>query len=765
MSNWVYHFAGFVLDPAERTLHRAGQSVALTPKAFDVLLALVERRGRLVGKDELLSCVWPETFVEETNLTYNISVLRKSLGDSAETPHLIENIPKRGYRFIAEVSAVSRNGHGIPPDPVGETAPGHTGISPETRRRSWRFWSTVSAAVALLLAGGWVLFKGQRQQTAVIEKSLVLIARFENNTEDAELDGVLESVLQTELVNSRYLGVASQQRINDVLRLMRRPPAAKVPAALVGEICQRDPAIRGAIAGSIRKVGSSYLLTAEIIQPGEIRVASSVARTAVDRNAILPTAGSLAAAVRESLVENLLHRRDPEEAPRRVTTNSLSALKLYGDAVQDGFSNRWPEAEVLLRRAVEMDPQFASAHIMLAWAIRNQRPAASAEFMPFAQRAFALSQGTSDHESMFIGGSYYSLGNDHLRAIPFYEALVRDYPEDLWALRNLLVAYAETRQYAQASQFSRHLTVARPNDPAAYLNAAPRYLCQPDPDLGKVQLYLDRGLELARNGGNANTLRNYQIQRSYYLAVSSWAAGDVRKCKSHLDDMAQQLPLDDTWSGYAGLGYLTLGMAGEADKRLRNYPNLRIRLRWGVWRALLAGDTDAARQLAGKMGDEEPNPLSAIAMMRAGEVEAAAKMVRALASTTYADPVLVARYELAMRQTGVYGAVDRLTDAVRSLSESEFAERWLAARLLADAHVAHGDLGRAVSVLEGTNSPSRACGGFLVASFWPQARYDLMQLYRRQGRLKEAGIIREELESMLALADRNYVVRAALDQR
>src|SRR5215468_10580329 len=97
----IYEFGPFRLDVAERLLLRDGEVVPLQPKVFDLLLALVERHGRLVEKEELMTAVWPDTFVEEANIASNISILRKTLSENGE--RLIETVPKRGYRFVAEV--------------------------------------------------------------------------------------------------------------------------------------------------------------------------------------------------------------------------------------------------------------------------------------------------------------------------------------------------------------------------------------------------------------------------------------------------------------------------------------------------------------------------------------------------------------------------------------------------------------------------------------------------------------------------------------
>src|SRR5262249_52762695 len=99
----IYEFGPFRLDAAEHLLLRDGESVSLTPKAFDLLLALVERHGRLLEKEDLMKKVWPDTIVEEANLASNISLLRKALGDGENGHRYIETVPKRGYRFVAQV--------------------------------------------------------------------------------------------------------------------------------------------------------------------------------------------------------------------------------------------------------------------------------------------------------------------------------------------------------------------------------------------------------------------------------------------------------------------------------------------------------------------------------------------------------------------------------------------------------------------------------------------------------------------------------------
>ena len=104
--NHFYRFGEFTIDVDQRILLSQGKPLPVAPKVLDTLLILVEQSGRLVEKEELMSRLWPDTFVEESNLTYSIQQLRKALGDNARIPRYIETVPRRGYRFIAQVEEV-----------------------------------------------------------------------------------------------------------------------------------------------------------------------------------------------------------------------------------------------------------------------------------------------------------------------------------------------------------------------------------------------------------------------------------------------------------------------------------------------------------------------------------------------------------------------------------------------------------------------------------------------------------------------------------
>ena len=104
-----YEFGNYRLDARAHLLFRNGQRVVLTPKAVDLLIALVQAQGEPVGKQELLQSVWPDAVVEEGSLTSHISLLRRVLGEGADGRRFIETLPKRGYRFVVPCAAVAQD--------------------------------------------------------------------------------------------------------------------------------------------------------------------------------------------------------------------------------------------------------------------------------------------------------------------------------------------------------------------------------------------------------------------------------------------------------------------------------------------------------------------------------------------------------------------------------------------------------------------------------------------------------------------------------
>jgi DNA-binding winged helix-turn-helix (wHTH) protein len=170
----TYEFGPFHMDPDKQILRRGDDVVPVPPKAFETLLVLVRRSREVVSKEELLKEVWPNSFIEESNLSQNIFLLRKALGDTAENRQYIVTLPGRGYRFAATVRTVSENGDALLAQArtrtqiVIEEDEAETDQAlkarpiPQTPRVSRRFQISVAAVAVLLALGAFFLIRSRR---------------------------------------------------------------------------------------------------------------------------------------------------------------------------------------------------------------------------------------------------------------------------------------------------------------------------------------------------------------------------------------------------------------------------------------------------------------------------------------------------------------------------------------------------------------------------------------------------------------------------
>jgi Tol biopolymer transport system component/DNA-binding winged helix-turn-helix (wHTH) protein len=156
----LYEFGPFRVDPEKELLLREGETVPLTPKTFQILLVLIRNKQKLVTKDELLKAVWPDTFVEEANLSRNIFLLRKALGESPQDHQYVVTVPGRGYRFAEEVQFV-------PEQPLSIVAANHARVLVEVKESSRWPWLAIAAgglAIAVVAFAAVVAYRWHRQQ-------------------------------------------------------------------------------------------------------------------------------------------------------------------------------------------------------------------------------------------------------------------------------------------------------------------------------------------------------------------------------------------------------------------------------------------------------------------------------------------------------------------------------------------------------------------------------------------------------------------------
>ena len=168
LSNHLYKFGDFALDVDQRVLFRGGELVLLTPKVFDTLLILVESSGRIVEKEELRRRLWPDTFVDEANIAFNIQQVRKCLNDDARNPRYVGTVARRGYRFLADVEVVSN-------DQTPETAVDRpTALTPgATKDRRKRITVFAAATLVVLIGAILIAWSISRRKEAVENKTAV----------------------------------------------------------------------------------------------------------------------------------------------------------------------------------------------------------------------------------------------------------------------------------------------------------------------------------------------------------------------------------------------------------------------------------------------------------------------------------------------------------------------------------------------------------------------------------------------------------------
>lgn len=261
----VYAFGDFRLNTLERVLENAGHPISVVPKALDVLIVLVENRGRIVEKEDLMRKVWPETFVEDNNLAFNVSVLRKLFGETGAAQHYIETVPKRGYRFIADVVEIPEKElpgiSAVAGDLAGKSAPPNGAVHlPEPLHRPSRFARPRIFVTALLsLTVGGILTYYFHRTPKLTDKDTVVLTDFINTTGDPVFDGTLREGLAVQLEQSPFLSLISDERIRQTLHLMGQAADARLTPELAREICERTGS-DAVLEGSIASLGSRYVL-------------------------------------------------------------------------------------------------------------------------------------------------------------------------------------------------------------------------------------------------------------------------------------------------------------------------------------------------------------------------------------------------------------------------------------------------------------------------------------------------------------------------
>ncbi len=317
MAGCVYRFGPFQLDTQVRRLTRSGEVVPLTAKLFDILLLLVEGGGRLITKEELMSKIWADRFVEENNLPASISALRRLLGERRGGREYIETVPTRGYRFVGRL--------------VGEEGPEKSKAAPQTRSVEINQHEEISSLAVL---------------------------PFVNLAEDRNLDYLVDGITES-IINS--LSKLPQLRVmarSSVFRMKGREADATEVGAELG--------VRAVLVGRVRQVEGHLIIGVELVRvvDGTQLWGERYDRQPSDIFAVQRE-------ITEKILNNLRLKLTGEQRMRLVDkyTSDLEAYNLY--LIGRHFWNRRTEKGIrkgihYFEEAIKRDENFAPAHVGLA---------------------------------------------------------------------------------------------------------------------------------------------------------------------------------------------------------------------------------------------------------------------------------------------------------------------------------------------------------------------------------------------------------------
>ncbi len=371
----VFEFGDFQLAAAERRLLKDGQPVPLPPRVFDTLLLLVQNHGRLIDKQELMTRLWPNSFVEEVNLNRSISSLRKALGESASSPVFIETVPKSGYRFVAPVVEVKGEGNLILEKytskkitteeeeeifdsfgPEARTTMTGTRVVSTLRRRSVAVAGSVVVIAIAALTYVWTTGKPDRGATATTVKSIAVLP-FKDLGAQGESDHLglgMADVLITRLGNLKQINVRPTSAVS---RYDREQDLIEAGRTL---------GVDALVEGSIQRSGEQIRVTARLVRASDQTTIWSGQFDESAKN-IFAVQDAISRQVADSLALNLTAGERARLA--KHYTENADAYQLYakGRYHWNKRNNEGMErAQYYFRRATEEDPNFALAYLGLA---------------------------------------------------------------------------------------------------------------------------------------------------------------------------------------------------------------------------------------------------------------------------------------------------------------------------------------------------------------------------------------------------------------
>jgi len=472
----ILRFGVFEVNVRAGELRKQGVRIKLQEQPFHVLTVLLQRPGEVITREELRNQNWPaDTFVDfDNSLNTAINKLREALGDSADNPRFIETLPRRGYRFIAPVTGADGTTKG--------TATGVSAAAPARNRKM-----VVTVAVVVLAAGiaSGLLWR-VRQARRLTEKDTIVLADFVNTTGDPVFDDTLKQGLRVQLEQSPFLNILSDQKVSEELHLMGRPKDERLTQDLARDLCQRVGS-KAILSGSISSLGTHYVIGLNALNCATGDVLGSQQLEADGREHVLKALGESATQMRKKLGESLNSIQRFDAPIGQVTTPSLQALQAYSLGMKNKNANSDAGSIPFFKRAIELDPNFASAYARLGASYSNlwQVTLANENFT----KAFELRERVSERERFFFSFGYEaSVIGDYEKAAQTLELWSQSYPRDSQPWTSLANIYMKTGRWEKAERYAQEALALDPQYGANYFNLASIYLA-----LGRLDAANDIG--------------------------------------------------------------------------------------------------------------------------------------------------------------------------------------------------------------------------------------------------------------------------------
>lgn len=464
-------FGNFTLEPVRRRLRRGQEVLQVGGKAFDLLVYLVTNSGRPIEKAELLKAVWPDSFVEEGNLSHNVFLLRKVLGSGPDGPIL--TLPGRGYLFTLPVTTGGDRptvSHRLPVMQTLEATHMRVVLEEETEEHiaPWRSpWvlSLACVGVGLLGVAGWYGWQHYQDRTAGPPVQVVL-ADPEGTTGDPILDHTLVDALRMDLAQSPFVTVASPSLVRTTLTQMLHKPDDRLTEPLARDVCERTGS-QVVLRGSIVRTGGHYLLLEQGTSCADGNIVASRKVETSTADDLPPTLDRLAAQLRRDLGESrrTIARFSMPLLP--ANTGSLEALKDYSQALRLSQRGEFPEAIALLKQAVTTDPNFAAAWLDLSTYSANI--VNHQDDLRFLQRAYDLRATANEPVRLYIQARYAATVAENLYdSLHQFQAMAELYPRNLVAAAGEMQVAMQLGRYEEAAAAGRHALAINPNYVSIY---------------------------------------------------------------------------------------------------------------------------------------------------------------------------------------------------------------------------------------------------------------------------------------------------------